>query len=251
MNASPARAGRLRSLIAPLVATLVALAILLSLGLWQLDRKAWKEGLLRQIETRAYAPPADIPPESDWPNWRAVDGEYRRVRVEGEFLADRLVALHGLAELRQRQATQGFYLFMPLRRDDGSIVMINRGFVPTELRQEATQALLAAPTRASVTGLARAPEVRGPFVPENDPKAGSWWVRDLGDMARARDLSRLAPFYIDADSTPNPGGWPKGGQTQLTLRNTHLQYAVTWFGLAATLVGVFAAFAWKRLRGAE
>lgn len=249
MSALSARGGGARSLIAPFLASLAAFAILLSLGFWQLDRKAWKEGLLRQIETRAYGATGEILPEGAWPTWLASDDEYRRVRVEGEFLPDKLIALHGLAELRQRQASQGFYLFMPLRRGDGSLVMINRGFVPTELREEATRALLALPAKADVVGLVRGPETRGPFVPENDPKTGSWWVRNLGDMARAQGLSRLAPFYVDADSTPNPGGWPKGGQTQLTLRNNHLQYAVTWFGLAATLVGVFTAFALKRLSG--
>jgi surfeit locus 1 family protein len=237
-----------RSLLAPFLATLAALAILISLGLWQLERKAWKEGLLQQIESRAFAEPGPVAPETEWRAWRQDADEYRRVRLQGEWLPDKLLALHGLAELRQRQATQGFYLFEPLRREDGSLVMVNRGFVPTELRDEAMAALRTAPREAIVTGLVRAPERRGLFQPENDPARGEWWVRDLDDMARAKGLERLAPFYVDADATPHPGGWPKGGQTQLALRNTHLQYAITWFGLAATLVGVFGAFAYGRLR---
>lgn len=243
----PSRSELVRSLAAPLVATTLALAVLVSLGFWQLERKAWKEGLLRQIESRAHGEPGEIVPERDWPEWRASDDEFRRVRLEGAYQADRLVALNGLAELRARQATQGFYLFEPLRRDDGSTVMVNRGFVPTELRDQAIAALRSAPPRTSVVGLVRAPETRGWFVPENEPARDRWWVRDLGDMARARGLARLAPFYVDADATANPGVWPKGGQTQLTLRNDHLQYAVTWFGLAATLLVVFAAFARSRL----
>lgn len=246
MSATPSRQGALRLIAAPLLASLAAFAILITLGLWQLDRKAWKEGLLRQIETRAFGTPGEVVAERDWLSWRGADDEYRRVRVEGELLADFTIPLHGLAELRQRQATQGFYLFVPLRRDDGSIVLINRGFVPTELRDEAIAAVQKAAGRASIVGLVRNPETRTMFVPPNDPAKNEWWVRNLADMAQAKSLQRVAPFYIDADAAPLPGGWPRGGQTQLTLRNPHLQYAVTWFGLAATLVGVFGAFAWGR-----
>lgn len=247
MSASLPRPGALRSLAAPFLATLAALAILLSLGVWQLERKAWKEDLLRQIEARAHGEPGEVAAERDWPGWRAAEDEFRRVHLEGDFQADRLIALNGLAELRPRQATQGFYLFVPLKRADGSLVMINRGFVPAPLRDATLAALRAAPARASVTGLVRAPETRGWFMPENIPAGEHWWVRNLDDMARARGLERLAPFYVDADSTPNPDGWPRGGQTQLALRNDHLQYALTWFGLAAALVVVFAVFARSRL----
>jgi surfeit locus 1 family protein len=70
-------------------------------------------------------------------------------------------------------------------------------------------------------------------------------------MAAAHGLERVAPFLIDADGSPNPGGWPRGGQTPLTLPNNHLQYAVTWYGIALTLIGVFTAFAWRRLKGPD
>ena len=243
-----ARPGALRLLAAPLAATLAALAVLLSLGWWQLDRKAWKEDLLRRIEARAHSAPIDVAAESTWPSWSAAEDEYRRVRLSGRFEPDKLVALNGLAELRERQATQGFYLFVPLKRPDGTTILVNRGFVPTELRRAAEAALKAAPADGTVTGLVRAHETRTAFQPENDPAKNSWWVRSDADMATARGLERVAPFYVDADATPNPGGWPKGGQTQLVLRNTHLQYAITWFGLAATLIGVFAAFAAGRLK---
>lgn len=248
MTRSPLRTNAVRALAAPFAASLVALAILLSLGFWQLDRKAWKEDLLRQIETRAHQAPGAIAPEGDWPSWRAAEGEFRRVEIEGVLQPDKVIALHGLAELRARQATQGFYLFAPLRLADGALVMINLGFAPTELRDQAVAAMRSWPQQARIVGLVRAPETRDLFVPENDAAHEAWWVRNLDDIRRARGLERLAPFYVDADSTPNPGGWPKGGQTQLTLRNHHLQYALTWFGLATTLIGVFAAFAWKRLK---
>ena len=239
----PSRRGR--PLLA-LLAVAATFAVLVSLGWWQIERKAWKEGLIAQIETRAHGVPQAIVPEAEWPRWRAADDEFRRVRLEGTFEPSRTVALHGLAEERRGQPIQGFYLFVPLVRPDGSTVVVNRGFVPTELRDATLARLAQAPAQASVVGLVRAPETRGMFVPENLPDRGQWFVRNLDDMAKAGGLSRVAPFYVDADATPNEGGWPRGGQTQIVLRNNHLGYALTWFGLAATLVGVVAAAIWGR-----
>jgi surfeit locus 1 family protein len=242
--------GPWRSLLAPGIATLVALAILIALGVWQLERKAWKEGLLAQIEARAYGPPASIPPENAWPAWNAAAEEFRRVRLNGTFLNDAAIPMHGLAELRG-SAAPGFYIFTPLQLADGAIVMVNRGFVPTVLGDSARRAEGIPNGTVTITGLLRAPETRSAFVPENDARRNEWFVRNLGDMMRARGLARVAPFYVDADATPNAGGWPLGGQTRLTLPNDHLQYALTWFGLALTLVGVFGTFAWRRLSGRD
>ena len=236
--------------VATILSGVAAFAVLVGLGVWQLERKAWKEGLIAQIRTRAYAPPGDVTAEPAWPSWRADDDQFRRVEVEGTLLQAETVEVLGLAELRQRQATQGVYLFVPLRRDDGSTIIVNRGFVPAEEKATTLARLGRAAVRARVAGLVRAPEVRTLFLPANDPAAGTWLVRDIAEMGRARNLDRLAPYYVDADATANPGGWPQGGQTPLTLRNQHLEYALTWFGLAATLLGVFAAFAAGRLRQA-
>lgn len=237
------------TLLAPGLATLAALAILLSLGVWQLERREWKNDLLARIEARAHGEPGTITPEAEWPLWRAEDDEFRRVRVTGVFLYDRETPVHGLMAGQRGAPVQGFYLFTPLRRPDGSVVAVNRGFVPTELRDPAARPGSQPAGDVAATGLVRAPEARGWFVPANDLSRRDWFVRDPAEMARAWGLRRVAPFYIDADATPAPGGWPKGGQTQLALPNNHLQYAVTWFGLALTLVGVFGAWAWQRLRG--
>ncbi len=237
-----------RSLLAPAIATAIALAILVTLGIWQLERKSWKESLLAAIDTRAFGTAVPAPAEGAWSSWSPAADEFRRVQLSGTFLHDREVQLHGLAEERRGQALQGFYVFTPLRKADGSLVMINRGFVPTELRDPAKRAAAQTTGEVTVTGMLRNPEARGLFVPANDLGRDDWFVRDLGSMATGRSLRRLAPFYVDADSTPNPGGWPRGGQTRINLPNDHLKYAFTWFGLGLTLVGVFAVFAWKRIR---
>ncbi len=250
MTASSLQRGR--SLILPGLVTLIALAILIGLGTWQLQRKAWKEDLVSQIETRAFGEPGAIVPETEWPHWRADQDEFRKVRVTGTFLHEFEVPVYGLARgERQGAPIQGYYLITPLKLASGAIVMVNRGFVPTDLRDPARRPESQPAGEVTVTGLVRAPEVRNPFTPNDDPARNQWFSRDPQAIAAAHNLQQVAPFLIDADASPNPGGWPRGGQTPLTLPNNHLQYAITWYGIALTLIGVFAAFAWRRLRGQD
>nr|WP_246717607.1 SURF1 family protein [Microvirga flocculans] len=231
---------------------MVALAILLGLGTWQLQRKAWKEDLIAQIEARAYGEPGALVPEAEWPSWRADRDEFRKVRVTGTFLHPFEAPVYGLAQgERQGAPIQGYYLITPLKLATGAIVMVNRGFVPADLRDPARRTDSQPSGEVTVTGLVRAPETRNPFTPNDDPARNQWFARDPRGIAAAHGLERVAPFLIDADASPNPGGWPRVGQTPLTLPNNHLQYALTWFGIALTLVGVFAAFAWKRLKEAD
>nr|WP_205800156.1 SURF1 family protein [Microvirga terricola] len=233
----------------PSIATLVALAILLGLGVWQLQRKAWKENLIAQIEARAYGEPGEILPETTWNTWRPDQDEFRKVRIKGTFLYQYETPVYGLAPAMRGAPAQGFYLMTPLRLSDGAIVMVNRGFVPTELRAPATRPQSQPADEAIIVGLVRAPEARNTFTPADDPARQSWFTRDPQAIAKAYNLERAAPFYVEADATPNPGDWPRGGQTRLNLPNDHLQYAFTWFGIALTLIGVFSAFAWRRLKG--
>jgi surfeit locus 1 family protein len=223
------------------------LAILLALGLWQLDRKAWKESLIAQIDARARGEPAEIMPEAQWPEWRPADHEFRHVRATGTFLHDKEMPVHGLLSQRG-SALQGFYVFTPLRVRSGAIVLVNRGFVPGDLRDPTRRADSQPVGDVTVTGLVRAPETRGWFMPENQPGRNEWFVRDVAQMAKARGLERVAPFWIDADAIPNATSWPRPGQTNLAIPNNHLGYALTWFGIALALVGVFGVWAWGRVR---
>lgn len=247
-----ATAQSLRRLILPALAALIGFAVLVSLGTWQLQRRAWKLDLIERIEARAYATPGALPPESEWAAWSPQAQEYRRVRVTGRFLYDKEAPVHGLLPGPQPgQPIQGFYLLTPLELRDGSVVIVNRGFVPTELRDPGRRPGSDPAGEVTFTGLMRAPEKRGWFVPENDPARNVWFTRDADEIARAKGLARVAPFLIDAGAGPDAGGWPRGGQTRLSIPNDHLQYALTWFGLALTLAGVFAAFAWRRRRPGE
>jgi surfeit locus 1 family protein len=242
---STERSARLRSLWAPGLAALVCLAILLSLGTWQLARKSEKEALIARIIERSHAePPAAPPPFAEWD---AKADEFSRVRTRGTFLHDQETLVHGLAPGEPGRALQGFYVITPLKRDDGTTILINRGFVPTELKRPEDRAAGQVSGAATVTGMLRASETRTLFVPESDPKREAWFTRDIPGISAARNLANVAPYLIEADATPNPGGWPRGGQLRVDLPNNHLQYAFTWFGIAACLIGVFSVFAWKRL----
>nr|WP_255616485.1 SURF1 family protein [Microvirga puerhi] len=232
----------------PGLATLIALGILIGLGTWQLQRKTWKEGLIAQIQSRAYGEPGAIVPETDWSRWRAASDEFRRVRVTGTLLNQFETPVYGLAPAAPGgSSAQGYYLMTPLRLADGAVVMVNRGFVPMELKDPATRPQSEPTGEVTITGLVRAPEERNMFTPADNPGKNSWFARDPAAIANAHSLTRVAPFYVEADATPSPGGWPKGGQTHLDLPNNHLQYAFTWYGIALTLVGVFSAFAWRRI----
>lgn len=247
---APNRSVRLRSLWAPGIATAFCLAILLGLGVWQLARKGEKEALIARIVERSRAEPPAAPPAFD--AWDAKADEFRRVRAEGRFLHDRETLVHGLApgDVPGR-ANQGYYVLTPLERADGATILVNRGFVPTELKDPATRAAGQVSGAATVTGMLRASEARGLFVPESDPAKGEWFTRDIPRIAQARGLSAVAPYLIEADATQNPGGWPRGGQLRVDLPNNHLQYAFTWFSIAACLIGVFSVFAWRRLHDPE
>lgn len=238
----------LRSLLLPGLATLVGLAVLIGLGTWQLQRKAWKEGLIAQIQSRAYGEPGTILPESEWTRWQAQADEFRRVRVTGTFLNQFETPVYGLAPAAPGgTSAQGYYVMTPLRLKDGAIVMVNRGFVPMDLKDPASRPQSQVSGETTVTGLVRASEERNMFTPADNAAKNTWFTRDPQAIAQAHSLDQVAPFYVEADSTPNPGGWPKGGQTRLELPNNHLQYAITWYGIALTLVGVFAAVVWRRL----
>ncbi|MCC7252202.1 SURF1 family protein [Hyphomicrobium sp.] len=237
----------LRGLIWPAVFTLAMLPVLIGLGVWQLQRLAWKEGLMASIADGLGKPPAPLeqPPEA----WKGLaDKEYRPVSVVGHFRHQderRLFATAG--------NTMGWHIYTPLQTEGGRLLFVNRGFVPDALKDPASRAAGEVAGQVTVTGLVRKPGSKGWFEPDADLARNIWYWRDLEGMtaslASEQDRARVLPFFVDAAVEPaNPGGWPKGGVTRLDIPNRHLEYALTWFGLAATLVAVFAAFAWTRLR---
>jgi surfeit locus 1 family protein len=234
---------RLRALAAPAAATAVGVAILCGLGFWQLQRLAWKEGLIAAVEARASAPPVDIPPPAEWSRLVPADYEYRHVSVMGTYdYADQALVFRALSDPRGAYGGPGYLVVTPLKLASGESVLVNRGFVP-EARKQA--AALGPTTRTLVTGLMRSSEPRTWFTPSDDPARGAWFTRDVEAIAAAMKLGPHAPFSIDADAGPP---LPEGGETILSFPNNHLSYAFTWFGMAVALLGVFFAYAYSQVR---
>ena len=218
---------------------LAALAVLLSLGFWQLSRLHWKQGLIAQIETRANSAPISLEVAETLAR-EGRDPSYFRVSVEGRFHHGREQYLYAVSDGRV-----GWHVITPLETANGQMVLIDRGFVPDALRDPSSRSAGQIENVTTATGVVRVPDMQGLFVPDNEPQANRWFWRDLHAMARTMFQQRIievAPFFLDADATPVPGGWPEGGQTRLDIPNNHLQYAITWFLLAAGLVVVYALY---------
>ncbi len=243
---------RAAGLVWPTLFALAALAVLLGLGTWQMSRKAWKDGLVAQITASTAAEPSPLGAR-EISSWLGSDAphEYRRLKMTGAFVhaAERHV-------YAPRSQGQGWLVFTPLTVATAAEpvhVIVNRGWVPEHLKDPATRAKGQVSGPVEIVGLARRPEVPGAFTPTNDTARNMWYWRDIRTMASGPPCvapSRcVTTFYLDAEAEPtNPGGWPRGGATNLVIPNRHLEYALTWYGLAATLVGVFSAFAWGRWR---
>jgi surfeit locus 1 family protein len=232
-----------RSFVVLAVAAACGVAILCGLGSWQLSRRAWKAELKAAIAERAFAPPVRLAREGDLPKLTRLSDEYRRVFVEGRFEHQHEAFVPSTVSGRVAGSpVRGYLVLTPLVRDDGSRVIVNRGFVPEDRRSPETRmdGQIDGPVR--VVGLVRMPEERGLFTPADDPARDTFYARDPRPVATAMGLARVAPVIIDAVAGPDPAALPRGGQTRLELVDNHLQYAITWFSLAATLVVVLVAF---------
>lgn len=214
-------------------AGLALIAIFVALGAWQVQRLAWKTQLIAQVEARVHAAPAPAPGPGLWAAVSREQDQYRRVAVRGTFDHDRETLVQAVTELGP-----GFWVLTPMRTEQGFTVLINRGFVPGDRRAPGSRRAGEVAGERAVVGLLRITEPHGGFLRANDPAGDLWRSRDVAAIAAKRGLVDAAPYFIDADAAPNPGGWPRGGLTVVKFANSHLVYAITWFGLA---LGVVAA----------
>jgi surfeit locus 1 family protein len=222
------------------VAAVLLFCTFLSLGTWQVQRRAWKLDLIARVEQRVDAPAVSPPPPGEWSRVTAANSEYRHVQATGVFLNDSETLVQALTDLGA-----GFWVLTPLRLGDGTVVLVNRGFVPPEQRERAAHGAAEATTAATVTGLLRITEPKGWFLRRNDPAKDHWYSRDVHAIAVARGLgsARVAPYFIDQEASTAGSGArgaansaPVGGLTVIAFRNTHLTYAITWYGLALLVV---------------
>ncbi|MGN6569885.1 MAG: SURF1 family protein [Pseudolabrys sp.] len=232
--------------IATTLIMLVCLAILIGLGVWQLQRKVWKENLIAAMTSRLNAAPQPLPQDSA--ATQDAD-EFRRVAFTATFAPgeEALVYTPGSA-LRSDIKGPGYFVFAPGKLADGRIVAVDRGFVPLDRKDKATRAQGESNGPVNVVGVLRWPESRGLFTPADDVKGNVWYLRDQTAMAAAKKWGTVAPFYVDQEEPVPPGGLPSPGKIVVKLPDNHLQYAITWFGLGAALLGVYGFWTFGRFR---
>lgn len=204
-----------------------------ALGIWQVERLGWKKDLIQRADTRVHLAPVAAPPKDTWADVSFDKDEYRPVFLEGKYLNDKEILVTAVAE-----ETTGYWVVTPFETRDGAITFINRGFVPMDKRERSSRESGEIAGETKVVGLLRMGEGGGFYPRKNNPQADIWYTRQLPAMAAKLGIGEVAPYFIDADKTPNIGGFPIGGLTVVTFRNNHLSYAITWFTLAT---GVLAA----------
>lgn len=233
-------------LLLPSVLMMLGLAVLLSLGTWQLNRKAWKDALIAKLTERVAEAPVQL--RDARARWSATgDVEYLRVTATGRFEHDKERYLYA----PHPQRGPGSHVYTPLRVGPQEVVWINRGWVPERLKTFASRKSEQPMGEVTITGVVRLSGVQGTFDPGNDRAGNQWFWRDLEGMhasAFAAPVTRAFPFFIDADANQGHGArYPQGGVTRLKLPNRHLEYAITWYGLGVVLLAVFFVFARGRL----
>jgi surfeit locus 1 family protein len=249
------------------------------LGTWQVQRRAWKLDLIARVDQRVHAPALPAPGPAEWPRIDADGYEYLHVSLAGHYQYGKQVLVQASTDLGS-----GYWVLTPLQRADGTMVLVNRGFVPPDQRDHLQAAPTDADGRATVTGLLRISEPKGGFLRNNDPAAGRWYSRDVQAIAAAQGLSNVAPYFVDAAVPANPAGrtpeaapgatadaapghaasaaagsapnsgpsagasagrdWPVPGLTVIAFHNSHLVYAITWYGMALMM----AAAVWYAVR---
>ena len=212
----------------------LSLIILVGLGSWQVDRLFWKENLIAQRQAQSTLPPIAVP--TDRPLDPAM--AFRAAYAEGRFLHDQEKYLMA----RTRRGNVGFQLITPLEQDDGRIILVNRGWVPSDNRDPATRPETLIEETVRVTGVLRLPKEKHWAQPENDALNNQWFYVDVRHMAEDSGADLASEYYLEVDEDEVSGGLPIGGQAKVELPNNHLQYAITWYSLALSLVVVFIIY---------
>jgi surfeit locus 1 family protein len=235
-----------RSWLGLLIPALLAFAVLVGLGTWQIQRKAWKEGLIAALTERVAAPPIALPSPATWRSLDPATDEYRRVTFSAEFDHRKEALVFAAASaFRPDVSAPGYWVFTPARLADGSLLIVNRGFVPEGRQDPKSRPDGQISGTVAIVGAMRWPDGRRWFTPNDEPAHNLWFSRDPQAIAAAKGLGPVAPFYVEQETPAPPGGLPQPGKLVVTLPDNHLQYALTWYGLAIVLVVVFATWAFS------
>ncbi len=245
---------RLRLYLIPTLICLPVFTFLLSLGNWQMERLTWKKSLIEVIEARLAAPLQNIPESGEWKNLSSDDYVYQPVFLKGVFdhQAEQFWFVH------HEKFGPGYQVITPFVIGGERIVMVNRGYIPASQQAPVTRQDGQISGEVRLEGLMVWPGERNIFEPPNEPDNNLWFVKDINAMAKNagyEDNSWLiAPFFVDSLETPEnvyPVQAPIGGQTRVNLPNRHLEYVVTWYGLALALVIVYVQWLIKQTNRAK
>jgi cytochrome oxidase assembly protein ShyY1 len=227
--------------------TLLILALLVGLGVWQLQRRVEKHALIAHLTERLAAAPEALPSPAQWSTLTPAADEFRRVRFSAVYEArpDAMVYSAGSA-IREDISGPGTWAFMPARLPTGGTIVINTGFVQNTMQDRAQQdraaSRLVTGQPVMLTGYIRFPESAGLLTPAENLAKRLWFTRDHLAMARALGWGEVAPFYVDLEAPALESGIPKPGPLEVHLKDDHLQYAITWFGLAGAVVIAFGVW---------
>jgi cytochrome oxidase assembly protein ShyY1 len=228
--------------------TSVMLMVFIGLGVWQLQRRVEKHALIAALTERLAAAPAPLPPPSEWGALTPAKDEFRRVSFAATYepLADAMVYSSG-SSVREDISGPGTWAFLPARLENGATVVVNIGFVPNTMQDRTVEdravTRLITHQPVMLTGYIRFPEAAGMLTPSENPAKRLWFTRDHLAMARALNWQNVAPFYIDLEQPVPANGIPKPGPLEVHLKDDHMQYAITWFTLAAAVVIAFGVWA--------
>ena len=232
------RRHRFRPTLWSTVASATVLAVLIGLGTWQVHRLQWKEGVIAHREARLALPPVSVGGDSP----AEADLAFRRARATGRLLhSDEF-----LIGNRVRGGRAGYEVVTPLRLGPADLILVNRGWVPLDRAEPETRREGQIVGNTTIAGLLRRPGKSNRWIPDNDPPKGVWFYADPRAMAAVSGLQGIRDVVLVADEKPNPGGLPAGRAPKFEISNRHLEYALTWYGLALVLVAIYVVFHWRR-----
>jgi len=230
----------------PSIFFVIALAILVALGTWQVKRFSWKTNLVETINSSIDLPPQPLPPIDTWKQLDLDNINYRVVKASGRF--NYKDEVHIFTQTPAGKATYsgaGYWVIVPFALDGGGAVLVNRGFIPEKYKQQRSRLKSQVEGKQTITGFIKTDQGANYFTPETDFKNNIWYTRNIKAISEHLELENAAPFLIAQSGEFSKDRLPQPRQLNVNLVNRHLGYAITWYGLALTLIGVFVVFSFK------
>jgi cytochrome oxidase assembly protein ShyY1 len=231
--------------------TLAMIALCIGLGVWQLQRRTEKHALIAALTERLAATPSALPPLADWAALSPARDEFRRVSFSATYESRPDAMVYSSGSAVRPDVGLGTWAFLPAKLPNGSTVIVNAGFVQNTMQDRSQQDRAVRPLvtgqPVTMTGYLRFPEKAGLLTASPTRAKRLWFSRDIGEMAQALGWGNVAPFYIDLETPVPASGVPEPGPLDVHLKDDHMQYAITWFGLAAALLISFGVW-WRSQR---